>query len=127
MRYEVLPHVIDVEAAMAEDAPLLHAGSCFTKGVEPKPATTASNIAEKIVLRAVATSGQGASDEAEVVIERRYKTAPVHQGYIEPHACVAAAGADGQHQIWASTQGHFAGPRCFCAKLLGDRASPTSG
>jgi CO/xanthine dehydrogenase Mo-binding subunit len=34
--YEVLPHVIDVEAAMADDAPILH-DDIFTPGVNPKP------------------------------------------------------------------------------------------
>src|SRR5580692_1619468 len=46
VEYEVLPHVIDVEAAMAPDAPVLHP-DLFTQGVEPKP-TAASNIAKKI-------------------------------------------------------------------------------
>ncbi len=114
VRYEVLPHVIDVEAAMAEDAPLLH-DDLFTKGVNPKP-TRASNIAEKTVLgRGDVEAGLA---RADVVVERRYVTAPVHQGYIEPHACVASAGADGQHQLWCCTQGHFA-VRAMCAKLLG--------
>jgi CO/xanthine dehydrogenase Mo-binding subunit len=36
VEYEVLPHVIDVEAAMAADAPLLH-DDLFTQGIEPKP------------------------------------------------------------------------------------------
>ena len=36
VEYEVLPHVMDVEAAMAPDAPLLH-DNIFTSGVEPKP------------------------------------------------------------------------------------------
>jgi len=39
--------------------------------------------------------------QAEVVIERRYATAPVHQGYLEPHACVASAGAAGDPQVLA--------------------------
>jgi CO/xanthine dehydrogenase Mo-binding subunit len=42
----------------------------------------------------------------------------VHQAYIEPHACVAAVGADGQCQIWCSSQGQFM-VRAYCAKLLG--------
>lgn len=112
--YEPLPHVIEVEAAMAADAPLLH-DDLFTKGVTPRP-DKPSNIAEKVVL------GRGdpaaAFARAEVVVQGRYVTAPVHQGYIEPHACVASAGADGQHQLWVSTQGHFA-VRAMCAKLLG--------
>src|SRR5467141_3090028 len=36
VEYEVLPHVMDVEAAMAPDSPLLH-DDIFTAGVEPKP------------------------------------------------------------------------------------------
>jgi len=112
--YEPLPHVIEVEAAMAPDAPLLH-DDLYTKGVSPKP-TTPSNIAEQV------NYGRGdpaaAFAQADVVVLGRYTTAPVHQGYLEPHACVASAGADGQAQIWVSTQGHFA-VRSMCAKLLG--------
>ena len=114
VRYEPLPHVIDVEAAMQPGAPLLH-DDLFTKGVTPKP-TTASNIAERV------SYGRGDLQagfaQSEVIVEGDYVTAPVHQGYIEPLACVASAGADGQHQIWVSTQGQFA-VRSMCAKLLG--------
>ena len=46
VEYEVLPHVIDVEAAMAEHAPLLH-DDLFTQGVEPKPEKP-SNIAKRV-------------------------------------------------------------------------------
>jgi len=114
VEYEVLPHVIDVEQAMASDAPLLHA-DLFTKGVTPKPQTP-SNVAEKTILgRGDITKGFA---QAERVVEGRYRTAPVHQGYLEPHACVASAGADGQHHIWCSSQGHFA-VRAMCAKILG--------
>jgi CO/xanthine dehydrogenase Mo-binding subunit len=42
----------------------------------------------------------------------------VHQAYIEPHACVVSAGADGQCTIWSSSQGQFM-VRAYCAKLLG--------
>src|SRR5262249_4532296 len=43
--YEPLPHVVDVEAAMAPDAPLLHA-HMFTEGLDQKPAAP-SNIARR--------------------------------------------------------------------------------
>ena len=112
--YEVLPHVIDVEAAMAPDAPLLHA-DLFTKGMEPAP-TKPSNIAHRHDLtRGDVNAGFA---EADVVVEGRYTTAAVHQGYIEPHACVATFGADGQCQVWSASQGHFA-VRTLCAKILG--------
>jgi len=112
--YEVLPHVIEVEAAMAPDAPLLHA-NMFTKGVTPKP-DKPSNIAQKIVMGRGDVPGAMAA--ADVVIEGRYETAAVHQGYIEPHACVASAGADGQATVWCSSQGQFL-VRTLTAKILG--------
>ena len=113
VEYEVLPHVIDVEAAMAPDAPILH-DDLFTQGVEPKP-TRPSNIAKKITF----TKGDIAKGfaEAEVVIERKYTTKPVHQAYLEPHACVVAVGSDGQCTVFSSSQGQFM-VRAYCAKLL---------
>src|SRR5262249_12350431 len=56
--------------------------------------------------------------EADVVVEKEFKTAPVHQAYIEPHACAARVDADGQAEIWTTTQGHF-GVRALTARLLG--------
>ena len=112
--YEVLPHVIEVEAAMAPDAPLLHA-HMFTEGLEARPEKP-SNIAKRNRLeRGDLAAGFAAAD---VIIERRYVTAAVHQGYIEPHACVAAMAADGQCQVWSSSQGQFM-VRTYCAKVLG--------
>ncbi|MDP3173585.1 MAG: xanthine dehydrogenase family protein molybdopterin-binding subunit [Phenylobacterium sp.] len=112
--YETLPHVIDVEAAMAPDAPLLHA-HLFTEGVSPRPASP-SNIAKRHLF--VRGDVDAALAAAEVVIDRRYTTQAVHQGYIEPHACVAEMAADGQCQVWSSSQGQFM-VRTYCAKVLG--------
>ena len=56
--------------------------------------------------------------EADVIVEGRYTTQPVHQAYIEPHACLCSYGADGQVTIFSSSQGHFM-VRAYCAKLLG--------
>jgi CO/xanthine dehydrogenase Mo-binding subunit len=114
VQYHVLPYVIDVEEAMKPDAPLLH-DDLFTQGVEPKP-THPSNIA-KVVAFNKGDVDAGFRD-ADVIIERRYSTQPVHQAYIEPHACVVSAAADGQCTIWSSSQGQFM-VRAYCAKLLG--------
>lgn len=112
--YEVLPHVTDVDAAMAEDAPILHQ-DLFTAGVDPVPSRP-SNIAQCYEF------GHGDVEqgfvEADVVIERSFKTAATHQGYIEPHACLASVGPDGRGDIWCCTQGHFM-VRDLCARLLG--------
>jgi CO/xanthine dehydrogenase Mo-binding subunit len=118
VEYEVLPHVIDEIEAMADDAPVLH-DDVFTAGVDPKP-TKASNVAKRVEF---ATGDLDAGfAAADVIIERTYKTAPVHQAYIEPHACTASYNADGQCQVICSSQGQFM-VRAFCAKLLGIETS----
>ena len=45
--------------------------------------------------------------QADVVIEREFRTRPIHQSYIEPQACVASTTEDGQVEVWCCTQGHF--------------------
>ena len=52
------------------------------------------------------------------MIEKEFKTAAVHQAYIEPHACVAKYEADGQCEIWSSSQGHFQ-MRALTAQIMG--------
>ena len=112
--YEPLPHVVEVMDAIAPGAPILHE-DMITQGVTPAP-PTASNIAKRVdfVLGDV-DKGFAAAD---VVIERTFDTKPVHQGYIEPHACVASVSADGQGELWVTTQGHWI-VRAHCARLLG--------
>jgi CO/xanthine dehydrogenase Mo-binding subunit len=56
--------------------------------------------------------------QADVVVEKSFKTEQSHQGYIEPHACLASVGPDGQGELWVTTQGHFVF-RNTCAQLLG--------
>src|ERR1700720_1587768 len=113
VEYEVLPHVIDFEDAMKPNAPILH-DDLFTQGVDPKP-TAPSNVAKRVTF----SKGDFATGwrEAEVTIERRYTTQPVHQAYIEPHACLVAVGNDGQCTVFSSSQGQFM-VRAYCAKLL---------
>ncbi|MDP6068132.1 MAG: xanthine dehydrogenase family protein molybdopterin-binding subunit [Alphaproteobacteria bacterium] len=112
--YEVLPHVIDVMAAMKPDAPLLH-DDIFTEGVEPVP-DKASNVAKRIEI-GFGDMAAGFEAAAEV-IEREFDTQPVHQGYIEPHACLADVSEDGQAELFCSTQGQYL-VRAHCARLLG--------
>ncbi len=114
VKYEVLPYVIDVEDAMKDGAPVLH-DDLFTGGVEPTP-TKPSNVAK--VLNFKKGNIEAGFKDAEIVVEGRYTTQPVHQAYIEPHACLCSYNADGQVTIYSSSQGHFM-VRAYCAKLLG--------
>ena len=95
--YEVLPHVIEIEDAIKPDAPILHEWNQF----EGKP----SNIAGTMVMKAGDIEKGFA--EADLVVERTFTTRPVHQGYIEPHACTVSYAADGRVTIWSSSQGQF--------------------
>ena len=112
--YEPLPHVIDVLEAMEPDAPLLHE-DMITAGVEPAP-DKPSNVA-KVVEFAIGDVEAGFA-QAEVIVEHTFQTKPVHQAYIEPHACVASVSEDGQAELWCTTQGHYV-VRGHCARLLG--------
>ena len=112
--YEVLPHVIDVDAAMAPDAPLLF-DDMITRGIEPAP-TKPSNISKRIEYKL--GDPDAAFATADEIVELSFKTAPVHQGYIEPQACVARFDADGQSELWTSSQGHFV-VRSYTTQLLG--------
>ena len=82
----VLPHVLDVVEAMAPEAPLLHE-DMITAGVEPAPSSP-SNVAKVVEFGHGDVEAGFAS--ADVVVEREFSTQPVHQGYIEPHSCVAS-------------------------------------
>src|ERR1044071_4728976 len=111
--YEVLPHVIDPDEAMKPDAPLLFE-DMITRGIDPPP-KDASNISKRIEYK-MGDMDAGWS-QADVIVEDEFKTAAVHQGYIEPHACVVRVDADGQTEVWSSSQGHFV-VRALTAKLL---------
>src|SRR5437660_3109770 len=111
--YEVLPHVIDVDEARQEDAPLLFE-DMITRGVEPTP-TKPSNISKRLEFKIGDLDAGWA--RADVIVEEEFKTAAVHQGYIEPDACCVRVDPDGQTEVWSSSQGHFV-VRALTAKLL---------
>ena len=110
--YEVLPHVTDVDAAMQPGAPVLHEG----RQQENVPEGFSENVLSRT------SYGHGDPEDgfkaADLVIERSFTTAATHQGYIEPHACLATLGADGQGDLWVCTQGHYM-VRNTCAAVLG--------
>lgn len=116
--YEVLPHVTDVDEAMKHTAPLLN-DAILTEGLEEKPVKP-SNVTKRTQF------GHGDIHEgfgqADFVVERSFKTEQTHQGYIEPHACVASVSSDSTADLWVCTQGHFV-YRQHCAQLLGMEAS----
>jgi CO/xanthine dehydrogenase Mo-binding subunit len=114
VEYEVLPHVLDPREAMKSDAPVIH-DDVFTKGLEENP-DKPSNVTQRFEF-AMGDTDAGFKD-AEIIVENDYTAQAVHQGYIEPHACVASRSEDGMTMLWGSSQGHFM-VRNFTSKICG--------
>ena len=113
VEYEVLPEVTDVLKAMEENSPLLHERlETFSfAGIQPgglrsNDSEKGSNVSNHFVLEK-GNPAEGFAD-ALVTVEREYRTATVHQGYIEPQSATALWNKDGEVTIWCSSQGHFA-------------------
>ena len=90
--YEVLPSVTTVEEAMAPGAPQLHD--------EYEGNVTAHNQHKLGDL-------DTGFEQADVVVEREFRTKMVHQGYIEPHSATALWNSNDKITLWCSSQGHF--------------------
>ena len=112
--YEVLEPVTDALRALEEDAPILH-DDLVTRGMD-EPSTKPTNLVKKQVI--AKGDVEAGFEAAEEVVERTFVTPMVHQGYIEPHACVGNFNADRQATVWCSTQGHF-GVRSMTAMAMG--------
>ena len=111
--YEVLQGVTDVLEAMKDDAPVLHERLANLENANIRPGglrddddtEKATNISNHFFFE-LGDTDQGFKD-ADIVVEREFRTATVHQGYIEPHSATAMWGEDGKLTIWCSSQGHF--------------------
>ncbi len=101
--YEPLEPVLDIVAAMAADAPLLH-DHVYTKGVEPRP-RAASNVCSRVLIARGAAAAALAEAHASASLRVAVDTA--HQGYLEPQVAVAQVDANGFATVWTSTQGQF--------------------
>jgi CO/xanthine dehydrogenase Mo-binding subunit len=111
--YEPLQPVLSIAEAVAPDAPIIHPDTP-PMGAEPLPEMP-TNIARRFFFGGGdVEKGFG---EAEVVVEGVFETPMVHQGYIEPHACVAATRDDGKIDIWCCTQGPFHTQNMVCEIL----------
>ena len=112
VEYEVLPPVMTVEDAMKPGATILLPSLRNKEDGADKETNVAAHLQFK---RGDVAEG---FKQADYVIEREFKTAMVHQGYIEPHNAVGIYNADGHATIYCSTQGSFV-VRGLSAVVLG--------
>jgi CO/xanthine dehydrogenase Mo-binding subunit len=96
VEYEELPPVMTLDEAM-QDAVILHEHNLK----DGKP----SNI-RSYEQRSAGNIEQGLA-QADEIVELEFTTPTVHQGYIEPPACLANYNDKGQSSLWSTTQGHF--------------------
>jgi len=116
VEYEPLTPVVDPLAAMEEGSPLVRSAvSNVDRGEEQGHVTIdakqeeaegkASNVASTVNFNRGDVEAGFA--EADVVIEHTWRSAMVHQSYIEPHATIADYDAAGELSVWTSTQAPF--------------------
>jgi len=103
VEYEVLPPLMTVQQAMKDGAKPVHDDVTTTELGERTDKV--SNVASH--LRFEQGDIEAGFAKADVIVEREFTTATVHQGYIEPQNAAALWNADGNLTVWTSTQGSF--------------------
>jgi CO/xanthine dehydrogenase Mo-binding subunit len=102
--YEELPAIFDPREAMKPDAVRIHDDVSKYQGV-PEPVAAEPNTMSHIIWQK-GNAGDGFK-HAEVVIEHEFTTSAVHQGYLEPHACIANVDESGRLQVWDANKMPF--------------------
>jgi len=98
--YEPLPAVLDLEAALAPGAPLIHEAWATYAAIPILHRE--GNVCHRA--RIVVGDVERGFAEADRIFEHRFRTAMVHQGYTEPRAAVASWDSSGQVTVWSNTQ-----------------------
>jgi len=103
VEYEVLPPVVDVEAALADDAPLVHDQWASYDG-DGSLGREGNVLGHSVIVKGDADA---ALPGADVVVKSRYVADGSHGAPIEPRAVVAQWQGD-RVTVWSSTQVPFA-------------------
>ncbi len=110
---EPQPGVFDLEAALVPGAPLVHPDLAdYELSVDTE---RSGNLCGRTVI----ASGDvdAAFARAALVVEGEYATPRVHQGYIEPRACLAVVDEHGGFSVTTSTQNPFGVRGTLCSVL----------
>ena len=118
VEYEILDPVLDAPFGASDESPKLHNDLKTDLFGEKQDGKT--NIASKFK-HSIGDTQKG-FEQSDIIIEKEFNTATVHQGYIEPMNVTAHWNNDSRIHIWISTQGPFQ-VREVTAKALGIRTS----
>ena len=104
VEYEELPAVFDPLEAMKAEAPIIHSDYASYEG-PPTKAPELRNV-QTLVQQSKGDIEKGFA-ESDYIFGNSYQTQMVHQGYIEPHACLVEVDGNGRVAVWSSNQGMF--------------------
>ncbi len=116
VEYEKLPSVLSVDQALEPHATLVRENLHTNEDSSIPP----SNVAA--ILKFNRGDVEKGFEEADEIVDEVFRVPTAHQGYIEPHACMATANEAGKVTIFCSTQGPFA-VRSMVAKVLDKKVS----
>jgi len=105
VEYEDLEPLLDPLSAIEPTAALLHPNVQSYRGLL-HPIGQASNVF--VHMNWKKGDVEAGFRAADVIVENTFTTKPVHQAYIEPHACVVSARAAGGADVWACSKVPFA-------------------
>lgn len=88
IEYEILPHVVEMEDALKEDAPFVHAG-------------TRNNVIDSQIRKGNATE---AFKEADLIFEDEYFMHPQQPACMETCCTIASYEPSGKLTVWSTTQ-----------------------
>ncbi len=127
VEYEELEAAVDMEAVLRETRPLVHApneeeGARADAGAHTSVGGASEKIEKPINAAAAERYRRGDVEagfrEADVVVERTYRTPWVHQSHLEPQSSLAAPDGAGKITVYTSTQAAFS-TRTEVARALG--------
>ena len=104
VEYAELPAIFDPVQAMQPEAPVVHDGSPLYEG-PAGPVQPRGNISHHHTWSGGDVE-QGFRD-SDLLFEHTFTTPWVHQGYMEPYACIVAIDEAGRIQVWANNKQPF--------------------
>ena len=105
VEYEELEPLLDPLEAVKPSATLLHPDVQGYRGLLHEIDTPSNVFVDMTWSKGDIEAGFRDSD---LIVENIFTTQPMHQGYIEPHACVVRANPDGSADIWHCSKVPFA-------------------
>src|SRR5579875_781103 len=103
--YEELPATLDAEAALAPTAPVVHEAPWSYPGAVVSP-NDPPNLQSR-VCHGTAEEAERALAKSVHLVDRTYRLAAGHQGYLEPQACVAMVDTEGRVHVWMTNKSPY--------------------